>query len=278
MTPVWIIDQYILDVSERKDDIIHALEDNDIEYYIRSYDRFKKPDVPEHLSIDNPPVCGIVYGSIQFVEQYTKHTNLIPNSYYDNRHYSVSDYLCRHTPELFLNSDGFFLPYSVLKNNRNYYMQLLGSNSLFIRPNTGKKIFTGCVLKNDSDYVLLEQSSGITDTSMIWVSTAKEIREEYRYVIVNGSVVGGCQYHSNGDIHIEESDDDRCKNLASIIAKEAPEFHNTFVCDVGISSLDNKPYVIEINCINTSGWYMIEPNNIITQLNTAMSDEFIELL
>lgn len=277
MNPYWLLDEFMLSVSERGDDILDAITKSESPYYVTRYERFKNPDIPtELLDISSSALRpGIGYGSIQFVEKLvSSNTNLVPGSYYDHTSYKVSNYLTRINPRHYLNHNGFLLPYKILKENYIQYSEFLKDSKLFIRPDTGKKIFTGCVIDvNDPmEFVRLENSSAIIDNTLVWVSNAKHLSDEYRYIIVNREVVGCSQYHKNGEIHIKEGDNPVTRKLAETVAKQSDENYTTFVCDVGL--WHNEPYVVELNCINTSSWYCADVYNIVNKLNAEVTREF----
>lgn len=277
MKPYWILDKYIIELSEKGDEIISSLESDGCHYVIREYDRFGKVELSPELTDFSNPLPGIVYGSIQFVEKYSAHSSMCPSSYYDSESYKVSDYLTRIKPELYLNSNGFLLPYDVLRKNYLQYTSILRDSKLFIRPNTGKKIFTGLIIDTNKpeEFDLLEKSTGVMANTLVWVSTAKHISAEYRYIIVDGSVISSSQYHKNGEIFISENNDPRARELAEHIANTSNSFYNTFVCDIGI--YNDNPYVIELNCINTSAWYLADVDSIVTALNKKVLRDYFDV-
>ena len=80
------------------------------------------------------------------------------------------------------------------------------------------------------------------------------------------------QYHKNHEICITEDDDIECRKLAQKVADQTEEFHNTFVCDVGL--WNGIPRVVELNCINTSGWYLGDINAIMGSLNDKLIKDY----
>jgi len=269
--PFWLIDEHILEISERKNEILSYLENN-CEYYVLPYQPFLSMNFPKEI-VSEQARCGIVYGSMQFVDRCTKETNLYPSSYYDYDYFHLNHYQSMFPPSYFLNHDSVFVTYSWLYNQLDYYQKLLGDR-LFIRPNSPKKLFTGTVVENKDDLEMLEKTSGIVDKTLLNVSSAKHIEKEIRYFIVNGEVVSHSQYHQNHEIVITEDDDDRCRELAKCVGADSDPFYNTFVCDVGLHQ--SSPKVIEFNAINTSGWYLGDTNAIMSSLNDKLISEFID--
>ena len=271
-SPHWIVDEYMLEVSERKEEIVAYLEKQG-NYTITPFTRIHKIDIPDDFSIGSPFKCGIIYGSIQFVNKCLEQSCLYPGSYYSATGYQLQNYLSSYEPHYFLNRHGFFVPFRWMFGKFSYYQSLLGER-IFIRPNSGKKLFTGQVVESIDDLNMLYKTSSVVDNTLVYISGAKELSHEFRYIIVDGKVVGHSQYHVNGEISITEDDNTECRALAQSLADDTDEFNNTFVCDVGLC--DGLPFVIELNCINTSGWYLANVSDIMNALNEKLIKEFEE--
>lgn len=273
MKPYWVVDEYMLEISERKNEILSFLNDN-CECSIRPYQRFSSMNLPDQIDINNSKsICGIVYGSIQFVNRVVKEVNLYPSSYYDHTRFHLMNYMSEYSPSMFLNKDGFFVSYIWLYKRLSYYQSILGKK-IFVRPNSPKKLFTGLVVESLDDLDMLYKSSSVSKNTMVFISSAKHLEKEIRYFIVDGKVVSHSQYHKDHEICITEEDDTECRNLAQKVADSTEEFHNTFVCDIGV--WNGFPYVVELNCINTSGWYLGDINAIMGALNEKIIKDYNE--
>lgn len=271
--PYWIVDEYMLDISERKDEILSFLKSN-CEYTIAPFKRFSDIDIPQQYQYGDSK-CGISYGSIQFVTRCMKQPNLIvyPMSYYDHDYFHHIEYTSHFEPLDFLNNDGFYVSFIWLYKRFDYYQSILGKD-IFVRPNSPKKLFTGTVARELSDLDLMFKTSAVSYNTMVFISSAKRLEKEIRYFIVDGKVVAHSQYHKDHEICISEDDDLECRKLAEKVASDAEPFRNTFVCDVGLCNGFAK--VVELNCINTSGWYLADVNAIMTSLNEKIIQEFEE--
>lgn len=271
---LWIVDEYILSVSERKDDLISAIKSSGADLVITKFQRFKHPQIPEKYKDVKIP-C-LVYGSIQFVNSYNIFGGLYPASYYCRDRFLMSNYLSTLNKSEYINEDGFFVPYGVLRNNRERYISYIGSR-VFVRPNTGIKLFTGCLLDltdiNEID--TLEKTSGIVDNTLVWVSTPKSIEAEYRFVVVDGQVITGSMYHKNDQINISSYVDPRALKLAEKVALGFDDNHNTCVCDIAI--VDGEAKIVELNAVNTSGWYECDVEKIVYSLNEKVRKDFEDI-
>jgi hypothetical protein len=273
IVPYWVVDEYILEVSERKDEILSFLSEN-CEFSIRPYQRFSNMNFPDEISAGiQKPRCGITYGSIQFVTKTLTETNLYPSSYYDPNRYHLMNYMSEYSPSVFLNKDGFFVSFIWLYKRLSYYQSILGKD-IFVRPNSPKKLFTGLVVKSLDDLDLMYKTSSVSDSTMVFISSAKHLEKEIRYFIVDGKVVSHSQYHKDHEICITEDDHPDCRRLAQKVASMTDAFNNTFVCDVGL--WNGFPYVVELNCINTSGWYLGDINAIMGALNDKIIRDYRE--
>lgn len=141
--------------------------------------------------------------------------------------------------------------------------------SFFIRPLEDTKSICGDVysidrfntwrsgiqeLSDGSDY------STITMDTEFCICACKQIDSEYRCFVVDGKVATASQYRMNGvayfNSHVDEYIIDFTETMAAIWSPD-----RAYVMDIAV--VDGVPYVIEINCINSSGLYDIDTQKLI---------------
>lgn len=270
----WIVDRHILDHSENKHKIIEAL-DRHGKYIIRDVERFRVIDLPEEYR--EGPV--VVYGSQQFSAAVVRDHGVAPASYYIPERFYVSHYTAHFDDHSwFLNGDYVCMPYLLLKQRLEQIYDMFGSTTLFLRPDTGKKVFTGLTIDLHSapqEFSALEQLTSITNRTMVCVARAKKVLSEYRYVIVEGNIVAHTQYMQNGMPHASTYDNASCRQLATMVAKHNYQLDVAYVCDVAlVDDEEDDAYIVEFNSVGTSGWYYADPEKIITALNDAAIKEY----
>lgn len=141
----------------------------------------------------------------------------------------------------------------------------------FIRPSLDMKHFTGTVMPSKeildwfTDAMLCDSSGSykIDDDLCIVLAEPKTIQAEWRWFIVNGRVISGSMYRAHGQMKKE-------KVTETEVIKEAQSFADGWLpspcCVMDLALVNDKLSVIEFNCINSSGFYDNDVNQIAKSL------------
>jgi hypothetical protein len=144
------------------------------------------------------------------------------------------------------------------------------AQKFFARPSEDTKSFNGTVFERENLIYWLKQVANSNDrfglgadTSVI-VASEKSIEAEYRLFIVDGKVVTGSLYRVNGVVVTSEQIDQKAIDYAySMLDIWQPD--RAFVLDVALT--DNGPKIIEINNINSSGFYKADISKIVESID-----------
>lgn len=142
----------------------------------------------------------------------------------------------------------------------------------FIRPSEDLKHFSGQVIKAGecaawlNDAMSLPPESGTYAMSPdleVVISTPRNINAEWRWFIVDGKIVNGSMYRCHGQLIKNPEHDKAVINEAQALADIwLPD--SCVVMDTAL--VDDTLYVIEFNCINSSGFYGHNVGEIFTAL------------
>jgi len=212
-----------------------------------------------------PVVC---YGDIDFIRYVRRYAPWVPGAFanFDNLKCSTYyAYLGKHL----LNQDYRMMPLGELLRlgNKNTFPRMRGF-SLFVRPDSGTKPFTGQIVERyDDAEQLLQQNS---PEELIVVSTAKMIDKEWRFVICEGRVVTGCGYlpEENDTVPIG------VWRFAQQIASESwqPDLCYTMdICQCG-----EDLFLLEINSLSCAGLYKCYMPNVVRAVSRAACNEWNE--
>jgi hypothetical protein len=141
------------------------------------------------------------------------------------------------------------------------------NEQLFIRPNDDQKAFAGDVwkfsdIKNWASKLVSDEAH--LDFLPIVVAEPVGISNEYRLIIVNGKVITQSKYRSYHRLEIDPSVPNKVINFAEHAAKiYSPT--PVFVMDIGLSG--GKPYIIEIGCFNSVGFYACDINRVVRSVS-----------
>lgn len=172
--------------------------------------------------------------------------------------------------ELWINGDGYSTTWGDFETD----------TPVFIKP-FREKFFTGVVVESTADKEKVQlATSFVNDERLekIWVSPCKKIDREVRLFVINGEIVTGSTYKINGAGNHQKID---YNDEAYKFAKEILGFWrhdgtlsvktidiDGFVLDIG--KVDNNWYIVELNNMNSAGFYRCDTDAIIRYLHFLM--------
>lgn len=210
------------------------------------------------INIDINTKNVFCFGSIKMAHVATKN-NWYPASFMnDNHDYEI--YSKGFGLENMLNGDSIIC---------NFSDKINFDTDKFIRPCKDTKVFTGKVYnKYDWEDFVEDQLHNnnrkhLNSDTKIQVSTPKLIQQEIRCWVVKGKVITTSYYKLGSIMYMGECLDELVLNFAQeMVNKYQPA--DSFVIDICL--VDNKPYIVEINCINCSGFYRQDLSKLINAL------------
>lgn len=196
-------------------------------------------------------------GTIDFIEKIEKHTK---EKYITLDNYTCSNYYSYYK-ELLLNYDYIILPWAELEYKKEIIFKCFDTDELFIRPNSGRKIFTGTSLTKkwwDKELKVIANlpSSNIKSTDLVLISSYKNIGDEYRVLLHNDKVIDFTCYTENlENLKIQNI-------LDAFVIPYWPDKYWT----MDLCVYNNWPRIIEINSFNSAGLYNMDYDKIIKYL------------
>jgi hypothetical protein len=219
----------------------------------------------EHLKLKTDRKDIFVYGSVRLARLALQYKDWSPNSFYGNNH--LFEIYSKHYKAYTLNYD-----FQVLKLTDD--IDWSSHSELFIKPYRDAKVFTGKVFNASSwsDYVYealkSQASKNLNNNTLIQISKPQEIYKEARLWIVGGQIVDAGYYKFNDntlfELNVAPEGIAFAKKMLSIF-----KVADAFVMDIGLTSYGWK--IIEVNCINSSGFY---PNTNIKSIFKALYNYF----
>ena len=138
----------------------------------------------------------------------------------------------------------------------------------FVRPDSPLKPFSGRVLSREQlSLKSLDHGYYYDDTSLpIIVAPVREIGREWRYVVVEGTVVAGSAYKAVG--RQQRSDDPAGEpwKFASNIAANIPAPDEVYVLD--ICEAEGKLHLLELNPFSGADLYACEPRAVVNAVSS----------
>jgi hypothetical protein len=270
----WLIEKNVFD--EEVENMVQIIQDQRHECKFISYVPFEGSD--KFLSLFDEEDCVIFYGSLQMANEVKRKAKWIPGLYCNLPAYECSFYYPYFGYRL-LNEKYIMLPFGELNRRKDFLLDTLGvDHSLFIRPNSGFKLFTGQVVTRatwEKDLKLL----GFYDVDpecLVVVATPFKLAREWRFVIANGKVISGSQYRNKKN-KLEKT---------SILPLSIWDFAQNTVNEVNYSpdkvwvldicESNNELYVLEVGGFSTAGLYACDMKPIITEVSKIAEEEWNE--
>jgi hypothetical protein len=215
-----------------------------------------------------------VRGSIEFVNQFNLMYGEYTNLYTTNvSNYTYSEYT-KDIDNDMLNQSYIIMPWHKLYRpyTRDIIKSATASNRFFIRPNSGKKIFTGTTLgykyfTKELDIIKSLPDSNINDNDLIVIDSAKDINMEYRLLMHGNTIIDYVPYVINNPVKVN------IKNDFTELASKIKHFPDTFYV-LDICYANGSPYILELNGASTSGWYDMDYDKIVKYIMGVSNEQY----
>lgn len=268
MKPTWLIHNY---AQDEFDQIKAALETTNT-----PYQEVKYQSIMDNIDVSALPSaesCVVLYGSIQFVKAIAKLNVYTPGAYGFSNKTDCANYYPKIPQKLLLNYPYAITTWAELKRSKEHFKKMFFNTALFVRPNSGNKVFPGQSIYHDQwdqTIKLIEDTSSVNDETFILVSNPKNIKsDEYRFVIVDKKVITGSKYNWAKECSLVYPENAR--ELAQTIADQDWQLDSAYTCDIAITPVG--PKVIELNSFSMAGLYASDRVLIVEAINeTAMRD------
>lgn len=206
-----------------------------------------------------------VYGSVKLAKIAHQY-NFKPGSFYGGNH--DFEVYSKHYGNNLLNYDS-----EISEFGKNLKWEI--GEEKFIRPSREAKLFTGKKFTetkwNDFVAQVLKSENNIplNKDSKIQITKPKKIFKEARIWIVDGKIVTSSYYLFHGNIEFEEDLAADGLNFAQNMVK-IYEVADAFVMDICLTTEGWK--IVEINCVNSAGFYKADIEKLIIALEAKFNE------
>lgn len=238
------------------------------------------------FDIYDPHDCIICYGDIDFVRQAHQRARFIPGVWCNFENMKCSTYYA-YFGEHLLNQQYQIIPLNELLRKWNDIVLVHSlfteeqlafikptfvaslCPSLFVRPDSGVKSFTGYVVAPNEKHKIQTLLESVGPETLIIIAPEKKITAEWRFVICDRQVITGCQY-----LPVESPDlpPPLSFRLAGIIATQ--EWQPDLCYTVDIAESEGNIYLLEINSFGCAGFYDCNMNAIVKYASKVALDEW----
>jgi hypothetical protein len=216
--------------------------------------------------------CVVLWGTLPLMQQIQIHHSWVPGGWCNIGNLDCSTYYAYFGPFL-LNSFYSILPgVEAIRLEDRLFEEFGVNDEIFVRPSRVHKLFTGTVAYKDNFRDAMA-ASRYDPTTLVVVSSPKEIGREWRFVIGLDEIVAASQYRDNGAIGISRGcPDDVSQYVADILSRVSWRPDKLFVMDVCES--DDRLHVLELNSFSCSGFYDCDVAAIVRAASDAAENEW----
>lgn len=157
--------------------------------------------------------------------------------------------------------------YLLVSQSDEILRSLDSTEAVFVRPDSPLKPFSGRVLQRDQvSLKALDHGFYFDDDSIpVIVAPVRRIEREWRYVIVDRSVVAGSAYEANGRVAIADDPSGHPWNFAQEIASKLTPPEPVYVLDLCES--DNSLYLLELNPFSGADLYSCKADDVVAAVS-----------
>lgn len=179
-------------------------------------------------------------------------------------------------PGVFYNSNFNFKVWSEAwrKNILNYGAKVCAFSQMetdlkrfFVRPCEDLKYFNGTVVEQKSlnawKEQVLSRSNYLTEGTEVVIAAIKIIYKEFRFFVIDNNLVTGSLYRLGNKLCIDRNIEPDAYRFASKMI-ELWQPARAFVIDIALT--ENGYKIVEVNCINSSGFYAADVSKIVNAM------------
>jgi hypothetical protein len=220
--------------------------------------------------------CVMSHCSIQSAEIIARRTSWRPGVFCNFQEYRCSQYYPALSRYLF-NDEYILLPFGELRRRKEFIFDVVGSSDcVFVRPDSGFKVFSGIVLEKDRFEQDLENLGfgKIAPHELVVLAFPQNIQREWRLFATREGVVTGSQYrHGRKELSTEIPDEVR--RFADDIAKSGGYWPDpVFSLDI-CENRKGELFLLEFGCFSCSGLYAAD-TDVLAEVVSQKAIEFYE--
>ena len=278
----WIIDKYIFE--EYEDKLATSIKNSGSDIYF--YDEMKNLTFKEFIDKNFTEKDVVVYhGSLQHGRTIS-HMPIYPATFMTIDNYECYKYYGWFGDNL-LNSEYTMMGLNDVLRNKNNIIGTYGRafKGLFIRPSNGYKSFPGQLLDiqgfEESYNLLIKSYDGLDMDTLVLISSAQDIKEEYRFIVVDGEVVSGALYMDEKNMGTYKPYFDKeCNDLVAFeFARKMTKLYQpdkAYTIDV-CKDMSGVYKLLEINSFNCASMYGCNYDKVVEATNKLAIKEYEDL-
>lgn len=274
MNVSWLIEKHVFE--DNVDSLVKEIKNQGMDIKMVSYAPFESSK--KYLSLFQKESCIVFYGSLQMASQIKKEATWVPGVYANFSQFECVAYYPVFG-DFLLNNNYIMLPYGELIRRKDFLFDVLGNNgSVFVRPNSGLKTFTGKVANSETWEKDVEYFGfyDVTPNTLVVVSEPRNLLAEWRLVIVQNKIVSATQYHNDVGLKVSENVPQEVFNFAENVLSEVQYSPDRAWCMDVCQTKEGTFHVLEVGCFSCAGLYVAPKESIVREISRIALEEWKE--
>jgi len=267
---LWAIDEYILDSHTCIGDLPAAVKDLGHDVFLTKYVPLSdEQNYPEY----DPNVPVLLYGTIGYISRCK--IPFIPGTFAFGNETNANVVMSSPFFKYMLNDNYIMIPFGQVLERNKFIFDLFGDN-IFIRPNSGKKSFTGTTFNSynfEHELYSIKELQHVSEEEICLIAPAVSLKAEYRLVVADRNIVGHSQYRRDDVLDVRRDISTSALAFAERVVKENHQPDLIYTLD--IAEMPNGDCrIIELNSFNSSGLYAIDRERVVKGVSDVVLKEF----
>jgi len=218
---------------------------------------------PTQLSAEST----VFHGSLGSAAYVYNNLDWTPGSLCNTQKFYCSEWYEQYRHWLVHEKYAFATVTELIENSKDIAQSVGASNSIFVRPDSPLKPFSGRVVNvdglslKDLDYGFYYDDSQLP----VVVAPIRNIGQEWRFVVVQNRVIAGSGYDAATRSATTLALDDSVFNFASELVSEAPQLGEAYVLDV--CDCDGELRLMEFNPFSGADLYACESDAVVNAVS-----------
>lgn len=257
----WIVEKDVLSYTDR---LVEYLKEKDIYYKETSYQEIISYNYEDKYGyhLQDFEVATIFVGSLRLAKEINRYP-VSPGAICTLKNFDCLNYYPSWNDYL-LNKDWTVTLSSILKR---HCKEGDTTKKLFFRPNEGDKIFTGGLFTK-SELVSLR----LEENKIIIQASKKDIRDEYRFLVVDRKIVDYARYSNSPKSGMYQG----AKLLLENVLRNSFTFLPDRAFTVDIGEADTGIGVIELNSFSCANLYSMNMDRVVLAINKLAKKMYIQ--
>lgn len=271
MKPTWLIEDF--DPDDSRLPLLEEVKSQGFPYQLLTFESGNYDSIP-----NSSKECVIFQGTLNLGRQLRREKQWIPGVWCDLEAFKCTSYY-PYFGKYLLNADYIFVPVYELKRKKQELYDIFGTDdSIFIRPNSAFKTFTGKAVEKKHFESELEWMTEYSDkNSLAVVASPKPIDVEYRLITCEQKVITGSTIRVHGELKKEtiNLNDTKLIEYAEKICREV-DFQADPIYVMDVCRMYGELYVVELNSFSCSGLYACDLKIIVEKASELAEKEWRE--